>query len=473
MVDYAQAAADRGLQGDHRRRRRRRAPARHGRVADAAAGDRRAGAAEAPRRLDSLLSIVQMPAGVPVATVSVGGARNAGLLAVRILAASDAAAAPTGWRASRSQLAATALEKDAALRQRLAGPSSFTSVQTWGGGGGGVFLAEFTVANPRPGRRRVARIIGQGGGRGTLHSFRTGEVAVRQHHRTLISDGHVEAGCAAPANPRQSPVIPGPEPVQLRLAHRPRRGLGITIDLVRLGARGQKKKKKKKKNQPRRTVAFSAVRVMIWSTAGFGVAALHQRRSRGEYHKQAVASPRRRSLPLARREHAVHRLRCPARDARPRASASTSATVEPASAVAVPGTASHGLNLSPCSLTSGGEVDDARRQPRNALAERVELTVPQPVTRVRPPGRGRRGRRRTAPTRRQAGVGEPPPPRTTTPPAAPPPSASARAAVTGTGAASARRRTRRAAGSAAFAAQFAGGDRRRAGRAHRWRRRRT
>ena len=39
--------------------------------------------------LDSLLSIVQMPAGVPVATVAIGGARNAGLLAVRILAASD------------------------------------------------------------------------------------------------------------------------------------------------------------------------------------------------------------------------------------------------------------------------------------------------------------------------------------------------------------------------------------------------
>ena len=39
--------------------------------------------------LDSLLSIVQMPAGIPVATVSVGGARNAGLLAVRMLAASD------------------------------------------------------------------------------------------------------------------------------------------------------------------------------------------------------------------------------------------------------------------------------------------------------------------------------------------------------------------------------------------------
>jgi 5-(carboxyamino)imidazole ribonucleotide mutase len=41
--------------------------------------------------MDSLLSIVQMPAGVPVATVSIGGARNAGLLAVRILATSDAA----------------------------------------------------------------------------------------------------------------------------------------------------------------------------------------------------------------------------------------------------------------------------------------------------------------------------------------------------------------------------------------------
>ncbi len=39
--------------------------------------------------LDSLLSIVQMPAGVPVATVAIGGARNAGLLAVRILAAAD------------------------------------------------------------------------------------------------------------------------------------------------------------------------------------------------------------------------------------------------------------------------------------------------------------------------------------------------------------------------------------------------
>lgn len=41
--------------------------------------------------LDSLLSIVQMPSGVPVATVAIGGARNAGLLAVQILAVKDAA----------------------------------------------------------------------------------------------------------------------------------------------------------------------------------------------------------------------------------------------------------------------------------------------------------------------------------------------------------------------------------------------
>jgi 5-(carboxyamino)imidazole ribonucleotide mutase len=70
--------------------------------------------------LDSLLSIVQMPAGVPVATVSIGGARNAGLLAVRILGAAD-----DGLRerveAFQQQLEATVLEKDAALRHRLLG----------------------------------------------------------------------------------------------------------------------------------------------------------------------------------------------------------------------------------------------------------------------------------------------------------------------------------------------------------------
>src|ERR1700742_996704 len=89
MLDYAQQAADRGVE-----------------VIIAGAG----GAAHLPGMvasatplpvigvpvplakldgLDSLLSIVQMPAGVPVATVSIGGARNAGLLAVRILGCSD------------------------------------------------------------------------------------------------------------------------------------------------------------------------------------------------------------------------------------------------------------------------------------------------------------------------------------------------------------------------------------------------
>jgi 5-(carboxyamino)imidazole ribonucleotide mutase len=46
---------------------------------------------KALKGLDSLLSIVQMPSGIPVATVAIGGARNAGLLAVQILAVGDAA----------------------------------------------------------------------------------------------------------------------------------------------------------------------------------------------------------------------------------------------------------------------------------------------------------------------------------------------------------------------------------------------
>lgn len=70
--------------------------------------------------MDSLLSIVQMPAGVPVATVSVGGARNAGLLAVRILAASDEElqAKMARFQADLEQLV---LDKDAALRKRVEG----------------------------------------------------------------------------------------------------------------------------------------------------------------------------------------------------------------------------------------------------------------------------------------------------------------------------------------------------------------
>ena len=69
--------------------------------------------------LDSLLSIVQMPAGVPVATVSVGGARNAGLLAVRILAASDDALRAAVER-FQADLADSVVARDAALRARLA-----------------------------------------------------------------------------------------------------------------------------------------------------------------------------------------------------------------------------------------------------------------------------------------------------------------------------------------------------------------
>ncbi|MGA9679378.1 MAG: 5-(carboxyamino)imidazole ribonucleotide mutase [Mycobacterium sp.] len=66
--------------------------------------------------LDSLLSIVQMPAGVPVATVSIGGARNAGLLAVRILGSSDAQLRAR-LVAFQDQLAEAVRAKDAALQE--------------------------------------------------------------------------------------------------------------------------------------------------------------------------------------------------------------------------------------------------------------------------------------------------------------------------------------------------------------------
>ena len=124
MVDYGRSAAERGL-----------------RVIVAGAG----GAAHLPGMLasvtplpvigvpvplahldgmDSLLSIVQMPAGVPVATVSIGGARNAGLLAARILGAGE------GEEASRIraamvdfqvELREAAMAKGRALRDRTAG----------------------------------------------------------------------------------------------------------------------------------------------------------------------------------------------------------------------------------------------------------------------------------------------------------------------------------------------------------------
>ena len=118
MIEYARSAADRGL-----------------RVIIAGAG----GAAHLPGMvasatplpvigvpvplkhldgMDSLLSIVQMPAGVPVATVSIGGARNAGLLAVRMLAASDEELRAR-MSAFQRDLEALVTEKETALRATL------------------------------------------------------------------------------------------------------------------------------------------------------------------------------------------------------------------------------------------------------------------------------------------------------------------------------------------------------------------
>ena len=119
MIEYARTAADRGL-----------------RVIIAGAG----GAAHLPGMvasatplpvigvpvplryldgMDSLLSIVQMPAGIPVATVSIGGARNAGLLAVRILAAADPALRER-INVFQRGLAEMVAEKNVALQASLA-----------------------------------------------------------------------------------------------------------------------------------------------------------------------------------------------------------------------------------------------------------------------------------------------------------------------------------------------------------------
>lgn len=70
--------------------------------------------------LDALLSIVQMPGGVPVATVAIGGGRNAGLLAVQILAAGDAALRRKVAAFKRAQAAGSRAKnrKLAALMQR-------------------------------------------------------------------------------------------------------------------------------------------------------------------------------------------------------------------------------------------------------------------------------------------------------------------------------------------------------------------
>ncbi|MGW0469460.1 5-(carboxyamino)imidazole ribonucleotide mutase [Streptomyces sp. NPDC003027] len=74
--------------------------------------------------LDSLLSIVQMPAGVPVATVSVGGARNAGLLAARIIAAHDPELLGR-MREFQQELNDQASEKGKRLRNKVEGSESF------------------------------------------------------------------------------------------------------------------------------------------------------------------------------------------------------------------------------------------------------------------------------------------------------------------------------------------------------------
>ncbi|MEU5871545.1 5-(carboxyamino)imidazole ribonucleotide mutase [Glycomyces sp. NPDC047369] len=71
--------------------------------------------------MDSLLSIVQMPAGIPVATVSIGGARNAGLLAIRILAAADPALR-TQMETFQVDLERMVAQKDANLRYKLTHP---------------------------------------------------------------------------------------------------------------------------------------------------------------------------------------------------------------------------------------------------------------------------------------------------------------------------------------------------------------
>lgn len=82
--------------------------------------------------MDSLLSIVQMPAGVPVATVSIGGARNAGLLAVRILASGSG---PESERLRgrlvdfAAELKSTASAKGARLRETLQGNPGYRSTE--------------------------------------------------------------------------------------------------------------------------------------------------------------------------------------------------------------------------------------------------------------------------------------------------------------------------------------------------------
>lgn len=71
------------------------------------------------RGMDALLATVQMPSGVPVATVAVNGSRNAGLLAARMLALGDEALTAALER-SREKMAETVREKDKEIREHYA-----------------------------------------------------------------------------------------------------------------------------------------------------------------------------------------------------------------------------------------------------------------------------------------------------------------------------------------------------------------
>ena len=74
---------------------------------------------------DSLLSIVQMPAGVPVATVAIDGARNAGLLAIQILATGDAGLLDR-FQAFKAALVQKTHDKDRRLQERVSAGELFT-----------------------------------------------------------------------------------------------------------------------------------------------------------------------------------------------------------------------------------------------------------------------------------------------------------------------------------------------------------
>ena len=78
--------------------------------------------------LDSLLSIVQMPGGIPVATVAIGGGRNAGLLAISILASSDAAL-QAKLIAFKRNLAAESRRRGRALRAKIASGAASSAHQ--------------------------------------------------------------------------------------------------------------------------------------------------------------------------------------------------------------------------------------------------------------------------------------------------------------------------------------------------------